>query len=143
MRVPMFLVMAVGLVMAGSALAQTGGATKVYKWTDKDGRVHYSQTPPPEGEVKELKVRSAPATPVNAKPEDAEAKPDPEAERKEGFKRNCEAARANLAQFQQQGQLMTRNPDGTMTPVSDAEKQAGIAQAQKDIAYYCTPESGG
>lgn len=141
MRVPMFLVMALGLAMAGSALAQ-GGATKVYKWTDKDGRVHYSSTPPPEGEAKEMNVRSAPATPVAAKPEE-EAKPDPEAERKEGFKRNCEAARANLAQFQQQGQLMTKNPDGTMTPVSDADKQAGISQAQKDIAYYCTPESGG
>lgn len=143
MRVPMFLVMALSLAMAGSALAQSGGATKVYKWTDPNGRVHYSSTPPPEGEAKELKVRSAPATPVAAKAEDAEAKPDPEAERQEGFKRNCEAARANLAQFQQQGQLMTQKPDGTMTPVSDAEKQAGISQAQRDIAYYCTPDAGG
>ena len=143
MRMRMLLVLVLALGVAGSALAQTGGATKVYKWTDKDGRVHYSSTPPPEGEVKELKVRSAPATPVDAKPEDADAKPDPEAERKEGFKRNCETARSNLAQFQQQGQLMTQKPDGTMTPVSDTEKQAGISQAQKDISYYCTPEAGG
>lgn len=141
MRMRRLLVLVLALV-AGSALAQ-GGATKVYKWTDKDGRVHYSQTPPPEGEVKELKVRSAPATPVDAKPEDADAKPDPEAERKAGFKRNCETARSNLAQFQQQGQLMTQQPDGTMTPVSNTEKQAGMAQAQKDISYYCTPEAGG
>lgn len=142
MRVPMFLVLAVGLVMAGSALAQSGGTTKVYKWTDQNGRIHYTSTPPPEGEAKEMKVRSGPATPA-ATAATEEAKPDPEAERKEGFKRNCEAARGNLAQFQQQGQLMTRNADGSMTPVSDADKQAGIAQAQKDISYYCTPESGG
>ncbi len=139
MRMRMLLVLALALVAAG-ALAQ--GATKVYKWTDKDGRVHYSSTPPPEGEAQEMNVRSAPPTPV-AKPESEEAKPDPEAERKAGFKRNCDAARANLAQFQQPGQLMTPKPDGTMTPVSDAERQAGVAQAQKDIAYYCTPETGG
>lgn len=141
MRMRMLLVLALALGVAGSALAQSG-ATKVYKWTDKEGRVHYSSTPPPEGEAQEMRVRADPATPVATAPE-AEAKPDPDAERKEGFKRNCEAARANLAQFQQQGQLMTRNPDGSMTPVSDAAKQAGIAQAQKDIAYYCTETSGG
>jgi hypothetical protein len=136
----MLLVLALALGAASTAGAQ--GATKVYKWTDQNGRVQYSSTPPPEGEAKEMNVRSAPATPVAPKPEE-EAKPDPEAERKEGFKRNCETARANLAQFQQPGQLMTPKPDGTMTPVSDAERQAGVAQAQKDIAYYCTPESGG
>lgn len=141
MHMRMLLVLALALGVAGSALAQSG-ATKVYKWTDKDGRVTYSSTPPPEGDAREMQVRAAPPTPVTPAA-DEEAKPDPEAERKEGFKRNCETARANLAQFQQPGQLMTQKEDGTMTPVSDAEKQAGISQAQRDIAYYCTPDSGG
>lgn len=139
MRVLALIVLALALGVAGNALAQTGGATKVYKWTDKDGRVHYSSQAPPDANAEELKVRAAAATPTEPKPEDAEAKPDPEAERKAGFKRNCETARANLAQFQQPGQLMNQSADGKMTPVSDSERQAGVAQAQKDIAYYCTP----
>lgn len=35
------------------SLALPLGAQTLYKWTDKDGRVHYTDTPPPAGAIKQ------------------------------------------------------------------------------------------
>jgi glutaredoxin len=48
------LIGAVALGMAASAQAQ-----QMYRWVDKDGRVTYSQTPPPAGAAKNVQQRSA------------------------------------------------------------------------------------
>jgi hypothetical protein len=39
---------AILFVVAASALPSIGSAQKVYKWTDANGQVHYSETVPPE-----------------------------------------------------------------------------------------------
>ena len=39
---------AILLVVAASALPSIRSAQKVYKWTDANGQVHYSETVPPE-----------------------------------------------------------------------------------------------
>lgn len=39
---------AILLVVAATALPSIGSAQKVYKWTDANGQVHYSETVPPE-----------------------------------------------------------------------------------------------
>src|SRR5690606_41292588 len=54
-------VIAIALFAALPALAQ------IYSWKDKDGKVHYGDTPPPTGEVNQ--IRGAPA----AKPAPAPA----------------------------------------------------------------------
>ena len=54
-------VIAIALFAALPALAQ------IYSWKDKDGKVHYGDTPPPTGEVNQ--IRAAPA----AKPAPAPA----------------------------------------------------------------------
>jgi hypothetical protein len=41
-------VRAILLVVAAIALPSIGSAQKVYKWTDANGQVHYSETVPPE-----------------------------------------------------------------------------------------------
>ena len=53
MRPPRAIVLA--LLAGGLALP---GAAQVYKWTDRDGRVHFGDRPPPEAEAEELKIRS-------------------------------------------------------------------------------------
>ncbi|MBI2319389.1 MAG: glutaredoxin family protein [Betaproteobacteria bacterium] len=39
-----FLILGIALALSASAFAQ-----QMYRWVDKDGRVHYTQTPPPAG----------------------------------------------------------------------------------------------
>lgn len=52
MQKSLFLIAALVLLAAsGNALA-----SKVYKWVDKDGKVHYTNTPPPEASQQERTV---------------------------------------------------------------------------------------
>ncbi|ENO87652.1 DUF4124 domain-containing protein [Thauera linaloolentis] len=39
-------------------------AAQIYSWKDKDGRIHYSDVPPPTGEVKTLRGAQPPAPPA-------------------------------------------------------------------------------
>ncbi|OGT59998.1 MAG: hypothetical protein A3E01_16385 [Gammaproteobacteria bacterium RIFCSPHIGHO2_12_FULL_63_22] len=46
-RKPLFLALAAAMLVAGIASAQDKGA-KLYRWVDKQGKVHYDQALPPE-----------------------------------------------------------------------------------------------
>lgn len=52
----------------------TAIAGKVYKWVDKNGKTHFSQTPP-HAEVREYDVRFAAVKPAPLKEQDHAAKP--------------------------------------------------------------------
>lgn len=121
---------------AGAASAQT----TVYKWTDSEGRVQYGAQPPAGVEAKPMTVNSKPASPV-AKAEDTKPEETPEEaaarERAEMQKRNCETARSNLANYQQAGALMMKNPDGTTRALTMQDKQAGAAEAQAKVTEFC------
>lgn len=41
-----------------AAPAWDAGAQQLYRWVDKDGRVHYTQQPPPRGAAKSVQQRS-------------------------------------------------------------------------------------
>ncbi len=54
-------------------------SAEVYKWKDKDGKIHYSDTPPPPGvdaEIKKFKEPQAPQSPQPSK-EKQRPKADP------------------------------------------------------------------
>jgi glutaredoxin len=42
-----------------AALFATSAAAQTYRWVDKDGKVHYSQTPPPPSQATKVEKRSA------------------------------------------------------------------------------------
>ena len=48
MRAKVMLVAVLAAAVAGGALAQKGKPPKLYRWVDKDGKVHYDQALPPE-----------------------------------------------------------------------------------------------
>jgi glutaredoxin len=43
------------LLLAALALPAAG---QVYKWTDRDGRVHFGDRPPPDAKTEEVRIRS-------------------------------------------------------------------------------------
>jgi hypothetical protein len=91
------MILAVMLAFAATASAQ------MYRWVDKDGRVHYTATPPPPGvKARTLGAPSAPASASapddaakDAGAEDARKGPLTPAEQEQAFrKRQLEAQKA-------------------------------------------------
>ena len=54
-RIPATVITA--LFFLATAMMQRDANAQVYKWTDKDGKVHYGDRPPPEVKTNEIKVR--------------------------------------------------------------------------------------
>lgn len=123
------------------------GQAKVYKWTDPQGRVHYSAKPPPNTEASEVRIAPSPSTskstgqPEVVSQEEAEepekvsnANPD----RQAALQRNCELARENM-RILQDPSIRRFREDGQKEAVyyTDEQRQARIDQAQDMIERFC------
>jgi len=152
--------LACGCLLAMPALGE------LYKWTDAEGKVHYSDQPPPPN-VKQpvtVKPRSpGPATPTAA-PE-AEGTPaagpktyveqdaefnrrrveaaEREAAEKKAAKEaaekkiNCEQANAQLARVQSGARITRYNENGETVYLSDAEIAQETARAKQAADSWC------
>ena len=133
------------------ALAAAGlQAADLYKWTDADGVVHYSDTEPPAS-VKSVKMHVAgtkTAAETDAAANDAaeaaasatkvEAQAGTLASSVQSAERRCEQARANLEVLQ--GKLavgMDTSDTGKPEVLDDKQRQAEVARSQSIIATYC------
>lgn len=145
-------------------LAAAPAAAEIYKWTDADGKVHFSDQPPPPN-VKapvNVKPRRSAATP-SAPAQDAapaagapktyveqeaefrkrqvEAAEKAEAEKKAAElaaekQRNCSRAKAQLASLQS-GRITRANAAGEREYLSDAEIAQEMARMQKVADESC------
>ncbi len=128
------------------AVSATGLAAGLYKWTDSEGNVHYTQSPPPQGEFKQLTVPKAPPAPTPspqeesipaATPQDKGAELEAERKKLEAniARHNCEAARKNLEIY-----TITRrvqNEQGEVEVLDDDVRAAKIKEANDMIKQYC------
>jgi hypothetical protein len=128
------------------------------KWVDADGKVHYSDTPPPEN-VKTETVRNiagkgqaeAPATyssksyaereaelkkSKQTKEEAATKKAQEEAEA-ETKKRNCTASQNNLRMLQETSRIVTYDANGGKVYLDEAAREQRLNEARKNISTYC------
>jgi len=140
-----------GLMLGVSLLAASAGllAATMYKWTDSEGNVHYSQNPPPQGGFQKMAPPPPPATPApEAAPaqaaEPAAEQPgagagqeDAERKRLEASvaKHNCETARKNLEIYTAFRRVM--NDKGEIVTLGDDERAAKIKEANEMIQKYC------
>ena len=143
------------LVALSSATAYAG----IYKWTDEDGKTHYSQSRPapgieskslrfhgrkPEDSSKEYaqdsdKKETKTKEDENKKDEQPAAeqkKDEPKLSAKES-KAACQSARKNLAQMQASGRVRQKDAKGNISYLSDKQKRAQMKQAQKIIKKFC------
>ena len=116
------------------------GAEKLYQWVDKDGHVHYSQTPPPSAVTNSKLVDIHVSTPIQtaapAAPQPGQAQgqpqqqpavqapppPDPATAEKQ---RQCLGMRAQMSAY--------RHSDAPMT----AERKQAMADLSAQIAKEC------
>lgn len=134
------------------ALNVPANAGQVYKWVDAHGVTHFSAQPPPGQEAITLKMPAspsfldAPQEPQTAPTFEDIANPEQaalneqarrEAAQKEAERKAyCTQVRTSLAQLQTTARIRMEI-DGELRYLKDEEKQAQIAEAQKQIAEHC------
>jgi hypothetical protein len=138
----------------------------MYKWVDKDGKIHYSDQPPPEGARQSGVVNTpAPATPTTAAPApgvgtppkgpktaaeqemefrkrrleaaEADAKRQQDAQAAEEKKRNCAQANSRLTALETGGRITKHGPDGETVYLSDAEIAKELVDTRKIADSWC------
>lgn len=141
------------LIAAACALVAIGAAAQVYKWVDKDGKVQYSDQPPPPDAAKATAQKIDASPPVSApkplaekakefdkrKTDAAEKakKSDADAQVAQQKAANCTQARGNLRVLQDAPKLTRVNKDGEIVFVEDSEREGEMAKAQRSIDEFC------
>lgn len=127
---------------------------KVYKWTDENGQVHFSQTPPREETSEGVRVhnsRPSAGTPSNPyripvnKPSDAEKETEEDtaaASEDEGYSAEektelCQRSRTLLSTMQGNPNRRYQQEDGSYRKISEEERADYVSQAQDGIQRFC------
>jgi hypothetical protein len=133
---------ALALLLLAPALA----GAQAYRWVDAQGRVHYSQTPPPQGDYGQV----APPPPSPGRSPHLEAlepaAPDPGQRAREQRQqeaaarerqRRCEQARRQNAHFQGTGLYYSTGADGQRSYMSAEQIDRKRAEARAGIEEHC------
>jgi len=121
---------------------------KMYKWTDSEGNVHYTQKPPPENvsgeELKAMPKTSFGETPPADEPQKAEnqttSPPSDDISQltpEQLQQRNCEKAKANHEALKNNTRVVITGEDNKLHELSESERQAKLEQAQQFVDKYC------
>lgn len=139
------------LVFACALAVSTGAFAQLYKWVDKDGRVTYSDQPPPAQESKQLNVGGGPSTPArrSAIERDKEleksrldakekAKLSENLEKKAQIdEENCNRAKAYLRTVTDGGRIATYDAKGERVLLDDRQIEEERVKAQKAVDESC------
>jgi hypothetical protein len=145
------------LVQAQGVHLAQAQAEVIYKWRDAAGKLQYTEVPPPTGF--EFELLNKPAPPKN-NPEKAmenlreqveaadkareEAKQQEQTVqetqgRAELFAKNCETARNNVKALEGSQPVVRTDAEGRRIVLDTEQRNAALAQARKDMTYYCNP----
>lgn len=140
------------LAFAVALAASTGAFAQLYKWVDKDGRVTYSDRPPPAQESKQLNIAPAPGAPQRSALErdkelekgraDAREKSktaEEAAKRAEIEQENCNRAKAYLKTVSEGGRIVTYDDKGERVLLDDDRIEQERAKARKLVEETCKP----
>jgi len=125
-----------------------------YKWVDDAGQVHFSQHPPVDYEADKIKTRSGPKVePAQSQQavdamieqqvsdeksqQENEQLQQQEAEKAKALSKNCEIAKNNLDQYQNNPRGRYKNAAGEYIRVDENDRQEKIKQLLQDIEKYC------
>ncbi len=145
--------------LAAAALCIALPASAICKWKDANGRVQYSDNPPPgvrcEGTVSvppPVSSGSSTASKPSSRSvqeqemefrkrrlerEEADKKAQKERDVSDAKRQNCEAARAQAAGLASGGRVVRYDANGQRMFLSDEEIAAELAKTQKQVDQYC------
>lgn len=122
-----------GFFMTNSAMAEK--SQDIYKWVDKDGRVHYAARP---GDKSAKKMHLGSKIFHSQKEED-EKKAKQTAQDKERAKL-CQDSRDTLEKYKKAPFLYRYDTERKQkVRLTESESKEAFLQAEKDISYWCNP----
>lgn len=118
-----------GVFSANTVFAEK--QTEIYKWVDKDGRVHYAARP---GDKSAKKMH------LGSKIFHDEKKDKAVDDESEERAKQCQASKATMAKYKK-APFLYRYDETTKQKVRLTEKESkdALLQAEKDISYWCNP----
>lgn len=152
------LILCLGLALAGTAAAQ------LYRWVDENGRVRYTDRPPPAGvKARTIATPSGPAVPAapDGAAKDAPQGPATAAEQEQAFQKrrleaqkaeekaaaaakgqqakeaNCRRAREVLATLQSGQRIVRTNAQGEQYYLDDSARAGEVRNAQQAVQDWC------
>lgn len=145
------------VALACAAALAPAAAGGIYKWTDENGQVHYTQTPPPDRASEQLK--GPPKVDTEAARQALEAREQAyETRRAEQAEQDAERAKAQaerseqavrcrewqteLERLQNAQRIYETGADDSVVRVSEPERQARIEKLREGIAKDCGGGSG-
>jgi hypothetical protein len=152
-------------LLAAALLVATPAGAQLYKWTDANGRVQYSDRPPPPGRkadtVSTANVSTVTGNPTPAAQPGATGEPKSAADREQDFRKrraeqeeaqkkqqklaeetrarqaDCQQAQRQLTALQSGQRMATVDEKGERRFLEDGEIQQAIQRTQGDIARLC------
>ena len=139
------------LVLACALAVSTGAFAQLYKWVDKDGRVTYSDQPPPAQESKQLNVGGGTSTPARRSAIERDKELDKsrldakeKAKLAENLEKkaqvdeeNCNRAKAYLRTVTDGGRIATYDAKGERVLLDDKQIEEERVKAQKAVDESC------
>ena len=123
----MRLILAVSLVLTCAAAS----AGEVYKWKDKDGRVHYGDRP------KDVQAES-----IMVAPSSGSGQPSTEFASEGARQAECQAKRAQLQAWRSAPTMSEIDNLGKTRMYSAAEREQFLAMTQQKVDALCAPPKG-
>ncbi len=127
------------------------------KWVDAEGKVHYSDTPPPDAKtesVRSIAGKDQPAaqsgyTPKSLAEREAEwkknkadkeenaQKKSQQDEQAKNKQQNCDAARQNVRTLEEGGRIVTYDANGEKSYMEDDARAKRLEEARKAVSSNC------
>lgn len=147
------------LVLGGCGAAATAWAEQlIYKWTDAQGQIQYTELPPASGIHYETVRRSGGSGPETSGTDDLSKKQNELAQKlaeeeakqqqqqqeqaqkqDEVRTKNCEAAKKNVEVLQGDRPVVKTDEKGNKVALDPQQREAELQKAKKDQDYYCNP----
>jgi len=115
------------VVLCALLLCAAASAAEVYKWKDKDGRVHYGDQPKHVAEPVEVQPGSGTGV-----PSDAEAV-------RLAREVECQKKRAQLDTYKKAPSISEVDNLGKQREYTPAEREQFLAMTEKKVAEACAP----
>ncbi len=147
------------LMLGGCGVGATAQAQQfIYKWTDGQGQVQYTELPPPtgvpyetvrkptgfgqeSGQTRDLAKEQEELAKKLAEEEAKKQQQQQEQSRKEEDVRvkNCEIARKNVETLQSDRPIVKTDAQGNKVALDAQQREAELQKARKDQDYFCNP----
>lgn len=135
-------------------ISQNVAVAEIHKWTDENGKVHYSQIAPNNTKTETISPPPPPAVGPNVAEEElserveadrkaqqeqyiAEQKADNLKRNEEIQKKNCLAAKKNLDLYSSYGRVRVKETDGTYTHLTEEDRQQRIIDMKAKVKEFC------